>query len=482
MSSITSKFKKGLFWSVGGESSYLIISLVVNIILARLLSPEEFGVMAIAYFFIAISQVLTESGLSGALVRKNDATEIDNSTIFIFNLVVSLFLYIVLFFTSGWIEEFYEISNLSLYLKVLGLVLIVNAFRIIQQVKLVKELDYKTISKIKLVSLLIASSIAVIMAYSGFGIWALITMQCVNAFLTTLFYWITKGSLEIYTFSKRSFKELYKFGLFTTLSSILDTAFDNIYQLILGKYFNLTQTGFYYQAKKLTGVSVSVIKSATTGVIFAALSKIQDDKEQFDKMYSNVNRIFTVIVGLVCLLIFLYAREILYLTYGEKWLAADFYMKILAVAYFFYMQEMFNRNIFKVFNKTHKIFVLEIIKKSIVFISLVIGIYFKSIEVLMYGYMTTYMISYYINYYVSRTVYKSTSTFLEMSYTLKTLSVTVFIGALFIGLNKYIELKFLVNLLFIPLVLVLYVALLSLWKVINIKNDKKFIFNLKSSK
>lgn len=475
MSNITAKLKKGLFWSVGGESSYLIISLVVNIILARLLSPEEFGVMAIAYFFIAISQVLTESGLSGALVRKNDATEIDNSTIFIFNLVISLFLYILLFFTSGWIEKFYEISNLSLYLKVLGLVLIVNAFRIIQQVKLVKELDYKTIAKIKLVSLLIASPIAVVMAYNEFGIWALITMQCVNSFLTALFYWVTQGGLEIYTFSKSSFKELYKFGLFTTLSSILDTAFDNIYQLILGKYFNLTQTGFYYQAKKLTGVSVSVIKSATSGVVFATLSKIQDDKEQFDKMYSNVNRIFTVIVGLLCLLIFLYAREILYLAYGEKWLNADFYMKILAVAYFFYMQEQFNRNIFKVFNKTHKIFILEIIKKSIIFISVAIGIYFRSIEILMYGYMITYIISYYINYYVSRTVYKSTSTFLEMSYTLKTIGISLIIGGLFELINKTFSVPFLYDLIYLPIVIGGYLLLLNGWKVINFKRDLQFI-------
>lgn len=479
MSDVTKKFKKGLFWSVGGEFSYLIISFVVNVVLARLLSPAEFGVMAIAYFFISISTVLTESGLSGALIRKSNATEVDNSTIFIFNLAVSLFLYIVLFFTSDLIEQFYEISNLSLYLKVLGLILIINAFRIIQQVKLVKELDYKTITTFKLISVILSSIIAITMALIGYGIWALIAMQGINAFLTALLYWITQGSLKTYSFSKKSFKELYSFGLFTTLSSILDTAFDNVYQLILGKYFSLNQTGFYYQAKKLTEVSVSVIKSTTAGVVFATLSKIQDDKDKFDKMYSNIIRVFTVVIGLICLLIFIYAREILYIIYGEKWLSADFYMKILAVAYFFYMQEMFNRNIFKVFNKTHKIFILELIKKAIIFVSLVIGIYQKSIEVLMYGYMITYIISYYINYYVSRTVYKSTSTFHEMNFTLKTIGVSISIGLILEFVNKQVALDFLYNLLYLPLVIGLYIILLSFLKVVNLQKDFKFIVNFK---
>lgn len=479
MSNIKSKFRKGLIWSVGGEFGYLIISLIVNIILARILGPEEFGVMAIAYFFIAISQVLSESGLSGALVRKPDATEIDNSTIFIFNLGVSIILYILLYFGSSFVESFYEVPKLGLYLKVLGILLLINAFRIIQQVKLVKALDYRTISKIKLLAVSISSILAIILAMYGLGIWALILMQLLNALITTVLFWITQGNLQKCVFSIESFKELYSFGLFTTLSSLLDTAFDNVYQLILGKYFSLNQTGLYYQGKKLTGVSVSLVKSTTIGVVFAALSKIQNDKKQFDAMYTNTNRIFTVIVGVICMLIYIYATEILLITYGHKWLGAAFFMKVLAVAYFFYMQEMFNRNIFKVFNRTKLIFYLELIKKSIVFFSLVIGVYYRSIELLMYGYMISYAISYYINYYVSRTVYKSKSTFYEMSFTLKTIAVSIFIILFITALNKVFILEGLNSLLFLPLILFLYTILLSLLKVLDIKRDLNLLIDLR---
>ena len=479
MNSINKKLKNGVFWSLTGEFGFKIISLLANIIFARILIPEEFGIMAIAYFFISISRVLTESGLSGALIRKKEATEVDHSTIFIFNLGVSLFLYLILFFSSKAIENFYDIINLSSYLRVLGLVLIINGFRIIQQVKLVKNLEYKTITKIKVTSILISSIVAIYLAYAGYGIWALIAMQVINSLLVVIFYWGSQGGLKTYKFSLESFKGLYSFGLFTTLSSILNTAFDNAYQLVLGKYFNLSETGFYYQAKKLTEVPVSIISSTSSGVVFATLSQVQDNKKEFDKVYSNLNRIFTVFVGLVCLLIFCYSREFLYIIYGDKWLSADFYMKILAISNFFYIQELFNRNIFKVFNKTHKIFILELIKKAIILVSLVLGVYLESIEVLMYGFMITYIISYYINYYMSRTVYKSTSTFLEMSYTLKTLGVSVFVGILLFLSNKIITIDFLYNLYFIPIVISVYVFSLNILRVIDLKKDFAFLFNLR---
>ncbi|MVX36661.1 lipopolysaccharide biosynthesis protein, partial [Myroides sp. LoEW2-1] len=398
MNDIGGKFKTGLIWSIIGQFGYLFITLLTNIILARLLSPKEFGVVAIATFFIAISKVLTESGLSGALIRKKDSTELDNSTIFLFNLFVSIGLYVILFFSSPSIEIYYGIENLSIYVRVLGLVLIINSFQIIQNVRLIKKLQYKRISSYTLISVILSSLIAVGIAAFGYGVWALILLQILNSLFLTIIFWIKEQGLTVYKFSKDSFKELYGFGLYTTLSSLLNTGFDNIYQLILGKYFSLGQTGYYFQAKKLSEIPVGIIKSTTLGVVFSALSNLQDDKEKFDQLYNNIIRIFTVVVGVICMGIFLYSKEILFLLYGEKWLSADFYMKILALASFFYMQEMFNRILFKVFNQTRRILVLEIIKKAINIVSLVIGVYYKSIEILMYGYLVTCIISYFINY------------------------------------------------------------------------------------
>lgn len=480
MDNIEKKFKSGLIWSVLGQFGYLFVTFLTNIILARLLSPKEFGIIAIATFFIVLSKVLSESGLSGALIRKKDATEVDNSTIFIFNLVISIILYVVLFIFSPQIEYYYDIENLALYVRILGIVLIINSFQIIQNVRLVKKLQYKKISTYSLIAVIISSVLAIIIAVLGYGVWALILLQVFSALFLTLIYWFKEQGLTVYKFSKASFKGLYGFGLYTTLSSLLNTGFDNVYQLILGKYFSLGQTGFYYQAKKLTEIPVGIIKSTTLGVVFSSLSNIQDNKEKFDIMYNNIVRIFTVFVGLICLGVFLFSKEVILIFYGEKWFDADFYMKILALSSFFYMQEMFNRTLFKVFNQTKKIFILEIIKKCINLVSIILGVYYKSLELLMYGYLVTCILSYFINYYVSRTVYKSKAILKEMIYTLKVIFTMVVISVSYYLLQKIIDLEMLIyNFIFILPVVVLYLFVLHLLGVFNFKKDLRLLKSLK---
>lgn len=479
MENINRKFKKGLLWSIIGQFGYLGIGFITNVILARILTPQEFGILAITYFFIAITKVLTESGLSGALVRKTNTTIQDYSTIFIFNLVVSIFLYTLLFAFSNQIEAYYQIEDLSLYLRVLGLSLIFNSLYIIHNTKLVKELHYQTISKYILFSISISSMFAIIMAVMGYGIWSLILLQLMNPLILAILYWKNSKGFVLGKFSRKSFKELYSFGLFTTLSSLLDSIFDNIYQLILGKYFNLKQTGFYYQAKRLTEMPVGVINSVTQGVVFSTLSNIQDEKERFDYLYFNVTRIFTIIVGLISLLIFLYAREILFLIYGNKWLGAEFYLKVLSLSYFFFIQEMFNRLLFKVFNKAHLIFILEIVKKIINLISLVVGIYFKSIEVLIYGILVTYALSYYLNYYVSRKIYQSDSSLPEFINLIKVLSAIIIIGLGFNAIKLLIGVENLASLFLLPVVIGIYYYVMVLLRMTDPLRDLYLIKSFK---
>src|SRR5690606_19396606 len=239
-------------------------------------------------------------------------------------------------------------------------------------------------------------------------------------------------------------------------------------------------TGYYFQAKKLSEIPVGIIKSTTLGVVFSALSNLQDDKEKFDYMYNNIIRVFTIIVGAICINIFLFSKEILFVLYGEKWLGADFYLKILALSSFFYMQEMFNRTLFKVFNQTKKIFILDIIKKCINLFSIILGVYYKSLELLMYGYLVTCILSYFINYYVSRTVYKSKAILKEMIYTLKVIFTIVVISGSYYLLQKIIDLKVLLyNLIFIIPVVVLYLFILHLLGVFNVKKDLSLLKSLK---
>ncbi|MBD1423776.1 lipopolysaccharide biosynthesis protein [Sphingobacterium chuzhouense] len=477
MSSVKRSFVSGFLWSLLGQGGYLSINLLTSIALARLLTPYEFGQVGIVMFFITISKVLTESGLSGALIRKKDANEDDFSTVFVFNLLVSVVLMLTLIMSSGFIASFYDDIALQNILIALSFVLVINAFQFTQNAKIVKALKFKKQALYTFCSVCFGSLLGVSLAYWGLGVWSLIIMQLTNAFVLTIIYRIFEGSAGKFVFKIDSFKTVYKFGLNTTIASIINTAFDNIYSLILGKYFAIQQTGLYYQAKKLQEIPVGVIKSSTLGVVFSTLSGLQDDKKKFDGLYSNIVTSFTVLVGFICLIIFLYAEQVVLILYGEKWLGAVFYMKVLVIASYFYMQEMFNRVLFKIFDRTDKILLLEIIKVLIMAVSILVGIREKDIELLLYGFLATSVLSYFINYYHSRTVYNGFS-WMEVFLTLKVICIGTAITLIIESIKNFFSLDVYAMLLLFPLVTLLYIIFLRMFKVTNVVKDTKILLTM----
>tara|TARA_R110002033_G_scaffold169593_1_gene210455 strand:- start:38 stop:880 length:843 start_codon:yes stop_codon:yes gene_type:complete len=277
-----------------------------------------------------------------------------------------------------------------------------------------------------------------------------------------------------------SFKAHYKFGVNTTIASVLNTVFDNIYQLILGKYFAISQTGLFFQAKKLQAVPVGVIEKVVQSVVFSSLSKIQENEEEFKKYYQKIVAMFTIGSGLLCLLIFLYAENLISLLYGSKWLGATFFMKVLIISSFFYLQENFNRVIFKVYDRTEVILRLEFIKKGIQILSIIIGLWYLSLEILLYGFLITSIISYYINYIKSRMVFKSLGW-----YEFKVMCIVIGISIILCGTILYLNFKLgnsnIISLLYAPLIAFIY--LLGLWAigilnpVNNYKELKKLLKN-----
>lgn len=471
MASSQKNFIVNFIWQIMGQFGYLLISLVGNIILARLLDAYEFGVIGILMFFITISRVFTESGLSGALVRRGEPKEEDYSTIFIFNLVVSLVCYGILFITSPFIADFYSKSEISLYIKVIGLVLIINAFQFTQNTRLVVNLKYKLISNYAVIANLIATIIGIILAYLGYGIWALIWMQILNALILTLIYWIREGGYSKLQFNKQSFSEMYKFGMYTTFSSLLNTIFENSYQLIISKYFSVNLSGYYFQGKKLQEVPIGLIKSTTSGVVFSTLSKYGKNETEFSENYTKICILFTIVVGCICLNLFIFSKDAVLILYGEKWIESVFYIKVLAIGSFFYMQEMLNRNIFKVFDRTDRILILEIIKKAIQAVSIVIGVVMLDIKVLMYGFVVSSFISFFINYRESRKILKKVSgVYKEM-----TIALQIFIIMIIFCFSFHYLLKlFLINsyikiLLFAPIITILYFVVIDLFKIVKIR-------------
>ena len=435
-----------------------------------MLSPYEFGQLGIVMFFILSFKILSESGLAGALVRKENVCEDDYGTVFISNLILSIFLYVLIFFASSHIALYYDDPILELILQVSGLILIFDSFRIVQNARLVREMNFKKQSVLILISVIISTIIGVVMAYYNMGVWALVAIQISLSVTQAFLFWFFVDRIPRYRFNMKSFKGLYSYGINTTLSSVLDVSFDNLYQVVISRFFSIHQVGFFYQAKKLQEVPFNVLKFTIIGVVFSGLSKIQNQKIIFIKSYNRILSVFTVLVGAVTLVLYLYSAEFINILYGEKWIQATFFMKILVLISFFYMQEVFNRILFKIYNETHKILYLELLKKFIQVITIVLGLYYESLQLLMYGFLFTSIISSIINKYYSDKI-------LEIN-TIRSLSSFLGVGVILVGIIisysmfvNHFSIRNYNTFLLLPIVLICYFFLVKVFGLFSLKDD-----------
>ena len=477
MSSFKKSIISGTIWSVIGQFATLLIILISNIILARILSPREFGQIGIIMFFIMLANAFSEGGLSGALIRKKNVTKIDYSTVFVFNFLVSIFCFFLLILFSDKIANYYKDNSLSNLLIVSGFVLIINAFQITQNAKLMIDMKFKKKTLYRFFSVLIATIIGLFFAYSGYGVWSLVFIQLLISLNMTLILWFFEGINLGLKFDKNSFKELYGFGVNTTIASLLNTAFDNVYQLILAKYFSLNETGFYYQAKKLQEVPTGVINMIAQSVVFSSLSKLQDDKTSFINAYNKIFLYFSIILGFITVLTYVYAEQIIIILYGDKWIQSVIYMQFLSVASFFYVQEQINRVIFKVFNETRKILYLEILKKIIQLLCIFVGLYYLDIKVLIGGFIFTNIIGYLLNSIYSSEILNSKLKH-ELLKVIKISLVSFLCIIITIYLSTFMSLTGYMNFLTFPLVLFLYVIGIQFFKIFDFKVEIKNLINL----
>lgn len=449
-------------WSFIGRFSSILISLITNIILVRLLSPQEFGQVGIIMFFIVISSVLVESGLGGALVRQEHTSEVDYSTVFLFNLLISIIMALGIFLSAESIAVYYNDSELIFLLKLASLVLFFNALRITQTVKLIKSLRFKEKSLYETTAFSVAALASIYIAVKGYGPVALVILELVNTVILTLLFWYFVGPLKKINFSSSSFLKFYKFGFNTTLASLLNQVFDNIYHLVLAKYFSIQQAGYFYQAKKIQGLPLGVIQGSVLNVVYSALSKLQNNKTEFNKLYYNIVKIFTIGVAFLCIIIFLYADAIINLLYGSEWSQSVYYLKILIIAAFFYLQEVLIGLIFKVFNRTDMILKLEILKKILLSITIFYSVWVLNIDYLFYGFVLVAIYGFLINYYYAKKVQMSFF-WDEIVVVMKVVLISVLIVTFVTFLNEFYEMErgemfFMLPVIFLSYILALFVV------------------------
>ena len=403
MTELSSNIKKGFFWNSLSLFASQGVTLLSIIILGRILSPEDFGLLGMFAIFIAISNMMIDSGMGGALIKKQDATVVDYSTLFLYNMTVSIILYVLLYFSAPIIANFYDRDILIPLIRVVGIVIIVHAFRIVQNVRILKELKFKALAGINFASGLISLTIAVFFAKKGYGVWALVIQQISMAVIATILSIIYNRLTLSFKFSITSFKEQFSFGINLLFSNLLNTLTNNVTPNVLAKITSLSQTGSFVQSNKLTGTLTSTINTIIDRTIFPVFAKIQDVSE-LKVAYIRLRKNVLSILFPLSILLALLAEPIVLMLLGQQWVDAVWMFQILSFSLLPLFVQMLCRSILKSRGNTKQIFINEIIRSTLLLLSIIVGI-FLGLKFILWGIVISLSItSLWIMYSVSKEI------------------------------------------------------------------------------
>lgn len=369
----TSKVFSGVVWASIQRFGTMIISFVTNIVLARLLTPGDFGTIGMLLLFLAIANTFVDSGFGSALIQKKDATQTDFSTVFYINLVLSIAIYAVLFFGAPWVANFYDVDMLNPLLRVQGLVLILNGFCIVQTALLRKKMDFRKLSISNLVGNAVGSVVGILAALNGYGVWSLVIRALTVSFVTSILLWVAGNWKPLWVFSSQSFKELFGFGGFMLLSSLLYALTNNIQTLVIGKLFKPADLGNVTQARQLRNVATDSVSSVISQVLYPEFANNQKEENILtQKLNLSVSVISFMSVGLMVLCI-LTAKPLILLLYGEKWVDCIPYFQILCIAGSFIALQDVNVNLVAAKGKSKMLFYCNVLKMILYILMLIVG-------------------------------------------------------------------------------------------------------------
>lgn len=395
-SNLKRKAASGFFWSMLEGVFSQGLGMIFGIILARMLSPNEFGILGMITIFISIAQVFVDSGLSQALIRKQNCTHQDYTTIFWSNIFLGGFSYGIIWLSAPYISVFFEKPELTQLTRIASIVIIISSFTLIQQTILVKKVDFKMLTKISTVGTFISGAASLVLAFYGFGVWSLVWRTIINQAVRSLMMWQhNKWSPEL-SFNKKIFSELFSFGSNILIISIVAAILKNFYNLIIGKNYSATILGYYTNAEQYSTLPSSTISNITNKVGFPVLSEIQDDnirlKNTIRKLTKTIMYIsFFVMFGLAAV-----AEPLFFVLFGEKWLPAVPFFQTLCLAYSITPMHIINHNIMKVKGRSDLFLKTELIKYLMFIPFLYLGITF-GINVLVAGIVVLYWIGFVIN-------------------------------------------------------------------------------------
>ncbi|MDY4175756.1 MAG: lipopolysaccharide biosynthesis protein [Bacteroidales bacterium] len=371
-----SKAASGLAWTSFEKVGQEVIQFVIGIIIARILAPEDFGVVGMTAIFLALANTIVDSGFGSALIQKKDRTEADYSTCFYFNILVGLAIYGILWIAAPWIADFYRTPILTDVVRVLGIAFIINSLSISQTARMTAEMQFRQMSVITIVAQLVTGLVGLVLAMTGWGVWALVFQQIASGAVRLIGMEIALKWVPSLQFSRQSFRHLFGFGSKILCSSIINTVYNNLYTLVIGRAFLPSDVGYYTRANQTAALPTSSLTQVVMKVAYPMMAQVQDDVERLRNAYTKFLRaqlfvIFPVLLGIAAL-----AEPLFLVLLGEKWLPAVPLLQVLCLGMLFDPLTVINLNILYVKGRTDLVLRLELIKKPIAFLILFLSLNF----------------------------------------------------------------------------------------------------------
>ena len=397
--SLKNKAIKGVGWSAIDNLSGYAVTFLVGIILARLLTPDDYGLIGIITIFTAICQCFINAGFGSALIRKKDVTEDDYCTVFVCNLAMSIFLYVVLFFSAPLIAYFFHRRELIALIRVETLEMIITSFAIVQRTRLSKNIDFKSQAIVTIASCSLRSVVGLTMAFTGFGVWAIVGQTLSGAVLSTVLLCHFNRWMPRLRFSKSSFHELFSFGSKLLISDIINTIWTQCYNVVIGHYYKPATLGQYTRATMFSGLLSNNMTYVVQRVTYPVLSEMQDDKARLKDGYRRIIRATMLVSFFSMLMMAAVAKPMIITIIGPKWIEASYYLQIICFSAMLFPLHSINLNILQVFGRSDLFLKLEIYKKTIaiipIILGIIVGIYWMLISSSIIGFVFYYINAFY---------------------------------------------------------------------------------------
>lgn len=398
--SLRKKATAGFFWSFLERFGIQVVVFVVSIVLARVLSPAEFGLIGMLAVFMAIGQTLIDGGLTQSLIRSENLTQADYSTVFFFNVFGSVVIYLLLFVTAPYIAEFYRQPLLKDLTRIYCLSFVINSFSAVQLTRLSKTMDFKTQMIVSVPSQVISGIAGIIFAFLGFGVWSLVYMNLIQSILNTGQLWWRSGWTPSFIFDRKRFKYHFSFGYKLGVSSLLATVFSNLYPIIIGRYFSAVDLGYYSRAGRLKNLPVENLSTALNKVTYPLFASIQKESARLKNVYKTIMQTVTFVIAPALVLLSVLAEPLVVLLLTEKWLPVVPYLQVMCFTGILTPIHSYNLNILKVKGRSDLFLRLEILKRIILVATIFISIQF-GIMGLIWGQLIDSIIFLFINSFYS---------------------------------------------------------------------------------